>query len=175
MSTRAQQPTLRVTAGAAKVEATAPDDVRSFAMAVKSSEIGPVQYAVVAFPGGKLNNEIAGALGEAVKSGAIRIIDVAAVQTGADGKPRYLELDSVPDDFAEALDQVEGEVSGLLSQDDLENLADSLPPGSAGLFVVWEALWAKRLVALMRDSGGELVAMDYIPHDVVVTAMDALG
>jgi hypothetical protein len=175
MSTRAQQPVLRGAARAAKVEATALADVRSLAMAPKSSEIGPVQYAVVAFPGGKLHHDIAAALSEAVQSGAIRIIDVAAVQSDDDGTPHYLELDSVPDDFAKALDQVEGEVSGLLSQDDLKDLAQSLPPGSAGLFVVWEALWAKRLVALIRDAGGELVAMDYIPHDVVMTALDALG
>jgi hypothetical protein len=157
------------------VESTALDDVRSFAMAPESSEIGPVQYAVVAFPGGKLNKEIAAALAEVVKSGAVRIIDLAAVQTDADGTPRYMELDAVPDDFAAALDRVDGEVKGLLSEDDLKDLAMSLPPGSAGLFMVWEALWAKRLVASMLDSGGELVAMDFIPHDVVVTALDALG
>ncbi|WP_194896385.1 DUF6325 family protein [Catenulispora pinisilvae] len=144
-------------------------------MALESTEIGPVQYAVVAFRDGKLNGEVASALADVVKSGAIRIIDLAFVQSDPDGTPRYLELDTVPAEFAAALDRLDGEVHGLLSEDDLKDLAMSLPPGSAGLFVVWEALWAKRLVAAVREAGGELAALDLIPHDVVVTAVDALG
>lgn len=144
-------------------------------MALDSSDLGPVQYAVVAFPDGKLNGDVAPALAEVVDSGAVRIIDLAFVQTDPDGTPRYLELATIPDDLAAALERVDGEVHGLLSEDDLKDLAMSLPPGSAGLFVVWESLWSKRLVHAIRESGGELVTMETIPHDVVVAAVDALS
>ncbi|GAA1960364.1 DUF6325 family protein [Catenulispora subtropica] len=144
-------------------------------MALDSTDIGPVQYAVVAFPDGTLSKDLAPALADVVGSGAVRIIDLAFVQSGPDGMPHYMEVDTVPADLKAALDRVEGEALGLLSEDDLKDLAMSLPPGSAGLFVVWESLWAKRLAGALRDSGGELAAMELIPHDVVVAAVDALG
>ena len=41
--------------------------------------IGPVEYAVFAFPGNRFTGEIAPALAELVDAGTIRIIDIAFV------------------------------------------------------------------------------------------------
>jgi hypothetical protein len=42
-------------------------------------EIGPVDYAIVAFPGNRFRGEVAPALADLVESGTIRIIDVTFV------------------------------------------------------------------------------------------------
>jgi len=42
-------------------------------------EIGPVDYAVIAFPGNKFRGEIAPAIADLVDAGTIRVIDVAFV------------------------------------------------------------------------------------------------
>ena len=49
-------------------------------------EIGPVDIAIVAFPGNKFTGDIAPALAELVEAGTIRIIDIAFVGKGKDGQ-----------------------------------------------------------------------------------------
>ena len=43
-------------------------------------EIGPVDYAIVAFPGNRFQGDIAPAIGELVDDGTIRIIDVPGIR-----------------------------------------------------------------------------------------------
>ena len=63
----------------------------------------------------------------------------------------------------------------LLSEADLEELAESLEPATAAMVVVWENRWAARLAQkAVRDSQGFLVAQDRIPHEVVATAVASL-
>ena len=49
-------------------------------------EIGPVDYAVIAFPGNQFKGEIVPALGDLVEAGTIRIIDAAFVSKERTGK-----------------------------------------------------------------------------------------
>jgi len=55
--------------------------------------IGPVQYMVVAFPGNQFKGEIAPALEDLVRSGTIRIIDLAFIVKAADGSMTGMELE----------------------------------------------------------------------------------
>ena len=57
-------------------------------------EIGPVDYAVIAFPGNQFNGEIAPALADLVEAGTIRLIDVAFVSKDAGGEVTAFELPS---------------------------------------------------------------------------------
>ena len=56
------------------------------------SEIGPVDYMVVSFPGNQFKGEIAPALADLVDAGTIRIIDIAFVGKDADGDTVAFEL-----------------------------------------------------------------------------------
>ena len=55
-------------------------------------EIGPVDYAIIGFPGNKFRGEIAPALADLVEAGTIRIIDVAFVGKDEDGDVAAFEL-----------------------------------------------------------------------------------
>ena len=48
-------------------------------------EIGPVDYAVIAFPGNQFKGEIVPALTDLVDAGTIRIIDAVFVSKDEDG------------------------------------------------------------------------------------------
>jgi hypothetical protein len=37
---------------------------------------------------------------------------------------------------------------------------------------VWENVWARTVTKAMRDAGGELVAFERVPHDVVQAARE---
>jgi hypothetical protein len=135
-------------------------------------EIGPVDYAIVAFPGNEFRGEIGPALAELVDSGTIRIIDIAFVGKNADGGSVALELTELAPDVQSALDSLGIEVSGLFNEDDLMAAAEELEPNSSAVLLVWENVWARKVAQAMRDAGGILLDFDRLPHEVVQAARE---
>jgi len=135
-------------------------------------EIGPVDYAIIGFPGNKFRGEIAPALADLVDAGTIRIIDVAFVGKDPNGDAVAMELTELDPEVQQALDELGIEVSGLLNEDDLMDAADALEPDSSAAMIVWENVWARKVTQAMRDAGGELLAFERLPHDVVQAARE---
>ena len=135
-------------------------------------EIGPVDYAIVAFPGNRFSGEIAPAIAELVDAGTIRIIDIAFVGKDEDGTAVAMELTELDPQVRAGLDALGVEVGGLFNEDDLMDAAESLEPNSSAALLVWENVWARKVAQAMRDAGGELLAFDRLPHDVVQAARE---
>jgi len=135
-------------------------------------EIGPVDYAIIAFPGNRFRGEIAPAIGDLVEDGTIRIIDIAFVGKDADGNAIAMELTELDPDVQEGLEKVGIEVGGLFNEDDLMDAAANLDPNSSAALLVWENVWARKVAQAMRDAGGELLAFERLPHDVVQAARE---
>ena len=137
-----------------------------------ATEIGPVDYLIVSFPGNNFTGEIAPALAELVENGTIRIIDAAFVGKNEDGETVAMELTELDPDVQAGLARAGIEVGGLFNEDDLQDAADALEPNSSAILLVWENLWATKVAQAMRDAGGQLVAFDRLPHDVVQAARE---
>jgi hypothetical protein len=135
-------------------------------------EIGPVDYAIIAFPGNQFRGEIGPALADLVDSGTIRIIDIAFVLKDEGGNTVAMELTELDADVQAALESAGVEVGGLFNEDDLMDAADGLPPNSSAAVLVWENVWARKVTQSMRDAGGELVAFERLPHEVVQAARE---
>jgi uncharacterized protein DUF6325 len=61
-------------------------------------EIGPVDYAVIAFPGNQFKGDIAPALVDLVEAGTIRLIDAAFISKDENGDVSAFEVtELVPD------------------------------------------------------------------------------
>jgi hypothetical protein len=135
-------------------------------------EIGPVDYAVIAFPGNQFKGEIAPAIAELVENGTIRVIDIAFAGKNADGDAVAFELTELDPDVQAGLEKAGVEVGGLLNDDDLMDIAAGLEPNSSAALIVWENVWARKVAQAMRDAGGELVAFERLPHDVVQAARE---
>lgn len=135
-------------------------------------EIGPVDYAIVAFPGNRFRGEIAPAIADLVEDGTIRIIDIAFVGKDEDGNTVAMELTELDPDIQEALDKAGIEVGGLFNEGDLMDAAEGLEPNSSAALLVWENVWARKVTQAMRDAGGVLLAFDRIPHEVVQAARE---
>jgi len=133
-------------------------------------EIGPVDYAIIAFPGNRFRGEIAPALAELVDANTIRLIDIAFVGKNADGDVVAMEILELDPDVQESLDSLGIEVQGLLNEDDMMAAADQLEPDSSAALIVWENVWARNVTQAMRDAGGVLLTFDRIPHEIVQTA-----
>ena len=135
-------------------------------------EIGPVDYAVVAFPGNRFRGEIAPAIADLVDAGTIRIIDIAFVGKDHEGNAVAMELTELDPDVQEGLEKAGIEVSGLFNEDDLMDAAEGLEPNSSAALLVWENVWARKVTQAMRDAGGELLAFERLPHEVVQSARE---
>jgi hypothetical protein len=67
----------------------------------------------------------------------------------------------------------EGASSGLIGQDELEEAATALEPGTVAGVLVWENRWAAPVAVALRRSGGQLVASGRIPVQALLAALDA--
>ena len=59
------------------------------------------------------------------------------------------------------------EPSGLLAEEDIEDLAADLAPGSSAAILLFEHVWATKFRDAVVNSGGELVASIRIPKEVI--------
>ena len=132
--------------------------------------MGPVEYIIIGFPENQFKGEIVPALADLVESGTVRILDLVFVMKDADGTVTSVEYEDLP-----GVSDLEGEADGLLSEEDLEMVAEVLEPNSSGLMIVWEDLWASRLAAALRDAGGVILSGERIPHDIVEAAFEGIS
>lgn len=135
-------------------------------------EIGPVDYLLVRFPGNQFTGEIAPALSDLVENDIIRIIDATFVLKDEEGNVVAMELIELAPDIQEALAKLDIVVGGLFNEDDIAMAAEQLEPNSSACLLVWENTWARTAAQAMRDAGGELVAFERVPHEVVQAARE---
>ena len=117
--------------------------------------IGPVEYVIVGFPGNNFSGAIAPALAELIETNTIRILDLIFVAKDADGETAAIEFDEL--EALAAFGELEGEVGGLITADDIAHAAASLEPSSSAALLIWEDVWASEFASAVRESGGVLV------------------
>jgi hypothetical protein len=137
-----------------------------------ASEMGPIDYILVEWPGRQPNGEVAPHLVDLVDRGLIRILDLTFIAKDEDGTVAGLELSDLGDGAAE-LSIFEGASSGLLSDEDVDEAAGAMEPGTSAALLVFENSWAGPFAAAVRRSGGQLVASGRIPVQAVLAALDA--
>ena len=134
--------------------------------------IGPVEYGVIAFPGNKFKGEIAPALEELVKSGTIRILDLAFVLKDKDGNVTGFELEDAGSEVLKAFEALTHDRDGLINDNDLKDIGAALDPNSSAAVLVWEDLWATKFAEAVRNAGGVVVDMQRVPYELVQAAIE---
>lgn len=125
-------------------------------------QLGPVEYIVIEFPGSHFKGDIVPALRNAVASGQIRILDLVFIRKHADGMVEVLELNALDPNDAASFGDLDGEIRGLISEDDLAAVAENLTPGSSAGLLVWENSWAVELAVAVRAAQGRIVANERV-------------
>jgi hypothetical protein len=136
--------------------------------------LAPVEYVVIGFPGNQLGADIAPAIATLVEQGTVHILDLVHVRRDADGQVAWSEYDAL-EEVAEAFADIEGEAGGLLTAEDIEEIAVSLAPDTSALVIVWEDRWAGEFGRAIRAAGGRLVTGRRIAPEVVESALAELG
>jgi uncharacterized protein DUF6325 len=136
-------------------------------------ELGPVDYLIVEFPAGSQNftGEGAAELLRLHDAGIIRLMDVLILQKGQDGTVMAQELGDL-DQLGE-LARLETELVQTLAEEDVDNLAAAMDPGSVAGVLVYENLWAAPFASAMRRAGGQLIANGRIPIQAIIAAVES--
>ena len=141
-------------------------------MSAELEELGPIDYLIVEWPDRQPNGEAVPHLINLVEQGLIRIIDVAFIAKDTDGSVTMLEGSAVAE-TSDELGELLGASSGLLSDEDAQEAATALDPGTAAAILVYENRWAAPFAAALRGNGAQLVASGRIPVQDVIAALDA--
>jgi hypothetical protein len=116
-------------------------------MSTDLDETGPIDYLVVEFPDNRMTGEGFPILVDLVDSGIIRILDLVFVTRDADGSIAAVEISDLDGDGQLDLSVFEGASSGLLGEDDLNEAAAAIEPGSSAGILVYENVWAAPFAA----------------------------
>src|SRR5438046_2529988 len=136
-------------------------------------ELGPVDYVIVEFPSGAANftGEMVEELVRLVDAKTIRVIDVLILAKSDDGAIEAMELSDIGE--LGALEALEAELAELLAEEDVENLAAAMDPGSVAGVLIYENLWAAPFASAARRSGGQLIANGRIPIQAIIASIEA--
>jgi len=136
------------------------------------SELGPIAYVAVEFPGGVVGAEGFRELLALVERQAIRVLDLEFV-TPADGGVRTVEPASLG--TADGLDMsaFDGASSGILDAEDLASLGARLTAGSVAAVLVYEELSMLQVLASWESAGANLLAEGPVDAGELISALDA--
>ena len=140
-------------------------------MSEELDEMGPVDYVLVEWSGKQPTGEALPHLVDLVEGGIIRILDMAFITKDEDGTVAGVEIADLGDRIKE-VSIFEGASSGILSEEDTQEAAQALEPGTSAALLVYENTWAAPFAAAVRRSGGQLVAGGRIPVDAIIAALD---
>ena len=135
--------------------------------------VGPVEYIVVGFPGNRFHGAIAPELAKLIENETIRVLDLLFIGKDVSGEVVFFEFDQL-DELAPFAD-LEGEVGGVLGQDDIDYVAASLEPGMSAALLVWEDRWAAPFADAVRESGGVLLEGGRVPYELVQEVLTSIG
>jgi len=135
--------------------------------------LGSVDWIVVEFPGSKFNGEVAPAIKDLVERGLVRVLDLLIIKKAGDGSFEAFEIADLDDSELGDLRAYETELAMVLSEQDVNDLAATIEPGSSAAVLVWENLWAAPVGAAIRHAGGQLVASGRIPTQAVLAVIEA--
>lgn len=135
-------------------------------------EMGPIDYLVVEWPGRQPTGEAMPYLVDLVDRGLIRLLDLAFIAKADDGSVTRVEIADLGQE-AEEFAVFVGVESGLLGDEDTEEAAAALEPGTSAALLVYENRWAAPFATAVRRGGGQLVASGRIPVQAIISALDA--
>jgi len=139
---------------------------------MSDDELGSIGYLAAEFPSGRITEEDAAIVLDAVNRRIIRVLDLEFITKDADGAVRRLELDELDNPDEVDLSVWKGAYSGLLDDSDVGEIGGAIEPGSVAGILVYESLWTLDLDAVLHGHGARLIADGRIAPEDVVAALD---
>lgn len=129
---------------------------------------GPIDFIVVKFKENNFTGNILNELSKAVKSETIAVLDIALIVKDNDGAVAAVELSNTKETSLAEFVKENQVQSGLISEDDIQEVGEIIEDNSSVGLLVIEQLWAKGLKKAIIDADGELVVEGRIHPEAAV-------
>ena len=136
--------------------------------------LGPLEYIVIGFDQQRFDGSIAREIQKVVERGIIRLVDVVYIGRDQEGNSTIVELDNKDDPRFEAFAPLLTDRMGLFTHEDLDEIVETLPLGTAALALLFEHRWAEEVRAAIGEAGGFLVTRVVIPPEVLAEVNEAV-
>ena len=138
--------------------------------------LGPLEYIVIGFQGKQeLDGRVAHELEKVVANGSIRIVDLVFIARDDQDNAVAVELDAKSDPRFATFAPLLGGSMALLTSEDIETVAETLPDDTAALLVLFEHHWAVDLKDAIADKGGFLLGRATIPPEILEELTEELA
>jgi Family of unknown function (DUF6325) len=136
-------------------------------------EYGPVEFYLIGFSGDRPGAAVLDAIIDLVRADTLRLLDLLFVARSPENQVRVLELEDVAEEYGLADLQVSE--PGLAGEEDVNELADAIPPGTSAAVLVVEHLWARSFAETLYNAGGTVLRTQFIPAPIVNALVDAVS
>jgi hypothetical protein len=128
---------------------------------------GPVDLFLVGFDGERPDPGTIAAVAELVEAGTVRLLDYTVISRNDAGEVSVREAAAAEHGLAVPMQAV-----AITTTENIEQLADTIPPGGTAVLIALELAWSKRLSERFAESGAVLLAHERIPAPVVNAIAD---
>ncbi|AKB28951.1 hypothetical protein MSSIT_2232 [Methanosarcina siciliae T4/M] len=153
---------------------------------------GPMQLLVIVFDNPDFHGQIRRELGSIMEKGIIRLIDLLFVWKDENGSIKYMEASQLDKEERMHFGAVVGGLLGFgaggvegaeigmeegamaaaqenygITEEDILEVTDAIPEGTAAAILIIEHLWAKELKQAIKDAGGVLVSQGMLTPELL--------
>lgn len=130
--------------------------------------LGPIEVLLIGFPGNQFNGEIIPEVERLIESDIISLIDALLIVKDDNGDVTFAEFDEEGgNEDAARLAALINRIDDLISDEDVDILAEGLEPNSSAAILIFEHTWAKPLRDAITGSGGVLAAQFRVPGPAI--------
>jgi len=123
---------------------------------------GPLEYVVIGFDGNHFTGQILPKLLEIEGQGCVRVVDLLFVSKNEAGDLVILEISDLDETEAASYEPLVSEFHGLLTAEDVAELAVDLPENTSAAVALFEHRWAVGLRWAVKAAGGEMLVSGFI-------------
>jgi hypothetical protein len=138
---------------------------------------GPLEYVLIGFEGNRFTGEILPKLIEIEERGCVRVVDLVFVSKDETGDLTILEISDLEEAEAAAYDPLIKEYHGLLTAEDVAQIAVDLPENTSAAVALFEHRWAMGLQWAVKAAGGQMLESGFVhpeaQAEVIVEVMAA--
>ena len=116
-------------------------------------DIGPLEYAVIGVSDLQRTNALISEMNAIQAAGQVRVVDLVFVEKAADGTLVTKEASDLSEAELARYGGITGNLMGLLTAQDVEQLAEPIPSETSALIVLFEHTWVIGLTEAVRQGG----------------------
>lgn len=161
---------------------------------------GPMQMLVIVFDNPEFHGQIRRELESVMEKGMIRLIDLLFLWKDTDGNVTALEATQLDEEERVHFGAVVGGLIGFgaggeegarigmeegalaaalgnygITEEDILEITEAIPEGTAAAILIIEHLWAKKLKQALRDAGGVLASQGMITPELLTLVGEELA